>query len=136
MIKSPKDLTLVDLEKLLHGKKTELEQLLKKREQLEKQLSEVVEKIRTVEGRKNGGDISTLGRRMSFRLQNEKTLKQVVTELLTENPKGLGLDDLSKKVLATGYKTTSTNFKNTLYQCLYNHERIVLDKKNGLYQLK
>jgi hypothetical protein len=136
MIKSPRDLSVVDLEKLLHGKKSELEQLLKKREQLEKQLSDVVEKIRSVEGRKNGGEPGALGRRLPYRLQNEKTLKQVVTELLTENPKGLGLDDLSKKVLATGYRTTSTNFKNTLYQCLYNHERINLDKKNGLYLLK
>lgn len=136
MIKNTKDLTLLDLERLLSGKKNELEQLLKKREQLEKQLTEVVEKIRGIEGKKNGSEVGGVGRRIAFRLQNDRTLKEVVTGLLTENPKGLGLDDLSKKVLASGYKTTSTNFKNTLYQCLYNHERIVLDKKNGLYQLK
>lgn len=136
MIKSTKDLTLLDLEKLLNGKKNELEQLLRKREQLERQLTDVVERIRAIEGKRNGTDLGGNGRRISFRLQNDRTLKEVVTELLTENAKGLGLDDLSKRVLATGYKTTSTNFKNTLYQCLYNHERIVLDKKNGLYQLK
>src|SRR5262249_45666488 len=132
---STKDLTLLVLEKLLNGKKNELEQLLRKREQLERQLTDVVERIRAIEGKRNGTDLG-VGRRISFRLQNDRTLKEVVTELLTENAKGLGLDELSKKVLATGYKTTSTNFKNTLYQCLYNHERIVLDKKNGLYQLK
>ena len=136
MIKSTKDLTLLDLERLLNGKKNELEQLLKKREQLERQLTEVVEKIRSIEGKKTNGELGGVGRRIAFRLQNDRTLKEVVTELLTENAKGLGLDELSKKVLSSGYKTTSTNFKNTIYQCLYNHERIVLDKKNGLYQLK
>jgi len=101
MIKSTKDLTLLDLERLLNGKKNELEQLLKKREQLERQLTEVVEKIRSIEGKKTNGELGGVGRRIAFRLQNDRTLKEVVTELLTENAKGLGLDELSKKVLFT-----------------------------------
>jgi hypothetical protein len=69
------------------------------------------------------------------RAKNERSLKEVVTELLGKNKQGLTLHDLAEKVLATGYKTTSTNFKNTLYQTLYHHDGIRLDKETGLYSL-
>jgi hypothetical protein len=45
------------------------------------------------------------------------------------------LNELSKRVLATGYNTTSTNFKNTLYQTLYHNDRFKLDAEAGAYRL-
>jgi hypothetical protein len=38
--------------------------------------------------------------------------------------------------LATGYKSGSSNFKNVLYQTLYNDSKIVHDRKTGNYRLK
>jgi len=48
---------------------------------------------------------------------------------------GLGRGEFSKRVLAAGYKTTSTNSKNTLYQTLYHNDPFQLDKEAGPYRL-
>jgi len=141
MVKSPKELSVAELERLLNGKKSQLDQLLKRREQLARELSDVEQKIHAVEGRNSvpaGRPATTRkahARPKTVRPKNARPLKDIVVELLGIHKKGLGLDELSRKVLETGYKTSSTNFKNTLYQCLYNADNIQLDKKNGLYKL-
>jgi hypothetical protein len=137
MSKSANELSVAELERLLSGKRSQLDNLLRRREQLSQELSTVEEKINSVEGRKSEGTavVRRTAKRRSLRPKNDRSLKEVVVELLTENRKGLSLDELSRKVLETGYKTSSTKFKNTLYQCLYNAENIALDKKNGLYHL-
>lgn len=137
MVKSVKEMSLAELERLLDSKKDRLETLQRKRDQLERQLHSVLEKINSMEGGKRGAAAAAgaKGRKPTTRPKNDRSLKEVVTEILTQNKKGCGLDELSKKVLETGYKTSSTNFKNTLYQCLYNHENINLDKSTGLYRL-
>jgi hypothetical protein len=140
MSRTTSELSVAELEKLLSGKKSQLEILLRRRAHLAAELSDIEQKISSVEGRRSNGSVPARRagagkRRRMLRPKNDRSLKEVVVELLTENRKGLGLDELSKKVLETGYKTSSTNFKNTLYQCLYNAENIALDKKNGLYHL-
>ncbi|HVW01622.1 MAG TPA: hypothetical protein VHB77_14815 [Planctomycetaceae bacterium] len=134
MVKTVKEMSVAELERLLDSKKDRLESLQRKRDQLERQLNSVVEKINSMEG-KRATLAAAKSRKTATRPKNDRSLKEVVTELLAANKKGYGLDELSKKVLETGYKTSSTNFKNTLYQCLYNHERINLDKSTGLYRL-
>ena len=158
MAKKAKEFSVAELERLLTGKKTELENLLKKREQLAKEMASVVDQIRDVQGPSGtaipasdalmlNGSVPdaapaapkrgrpAVRRKGALRPQNDRSLREVVTELLTTNRKGMGLHELSESVLATGYKTNSTNFKNTLYQCLYNADNITLDKKNGLYHI-
>jgi len=66
----------------------------------------------------------------------EGRLVQVVTEILGKNKAGFSLAKLSEKVLATGYKSSSHDFKNVLYQCLYNTTSIVHDAESGTYRLK
>ena len=124
-------ISLTELEQVLEQKKRRLSALQTKRSQLERQLISVIEKIGRIEGSRHRA--KKLVKKTRHRAQNERTLKEVVTDLLSQNKKGLGLDELSKRVLATGYQTTSTNFKNTLYQTLYHHDQIELD--NGLYRL-
>jgi hypothetical protein len=136
MVKTVKEMSVAELERLLDSKKDRLETLQRKRDLLERQLHSVVEKINSMEGKRGNSVAAAKGRKgATTRPKNDRSLKEVVTEILTQNKKGCGLDELSKKVLETGYKTSSTNFKNTLYQCLYNHERIQLDKSTGLYRL-
>jgi hypothetical protein len=59
-----------------------------------------------------------------------------VRDILGQQKKGLGLSDLAAAVLATGYQTTSTDFKNTLYQTLYHNHEFRLDKQTGLYRME
>jgi hypothetical protein len=126
-------MTVAYLEHLLDDKKRRLATLHKKRDRLERRLNAVVIQIDRIGGTRRQANAHRP--RTIARAKNDRTLKEVVTELLRQSKKGLGLDELSKRVLATGYQTTSTNFKNTLYQTLYHHDGIRLDKENGLYRL-
>lgn len=130
MSKVASDMSVAQLEKLLHARKSQLDSLTKQRERLQKELDRVEKKINSIEGS------SVMRRRPSRRPRNEKSLHSLVTELLTKNKKGYSLSALSEKVLESGYKTNSTNFKNVLYQCLYNADEIEHDPASGNYRLK
>ena len=133
MAKTAEAVSVPDLERALEAKKRRLVTLHRKRDQIGRRLNSVVEQISRIEGAERRAQ--SFANRAQRRAQNQRPLREVVTDLLRENKKGLGLDELSKRVLATGYKTTSTNFKNTLYQTLYHNDRFKLDKEAGLYRL-
>jgi len=130
----PKDFTVAQLEKILLKRKTKLEVLIQKRTRLRKKLAQLEKQIVAI-----GGVAGEAGkaRRPRRRPRNAKTLIVAVSEMLAQHKKGLTLRELANKLLATGYKTTSTNFQNTLYQCLYhNSDKLVHDAKNHTYRLK
>ncbi len=129
-----KDCSVSELERMLKARKTELESLIKKREKILKELSVIEKRIKALEGRKQSTGPKQR-RKSRKRPKNAKSLRSTVTEVLSRNKKGFALDPLSKRVLATGYKSNSGNFKNVLYQCLYNHEEFVHDEKTGLYRV-
>lgn len=131
MTKLANDMSVAQLEKLLHARKSQLDSLTKQRERLQRELDRVERKISSIEGT-NG----VVRRRPSRRPRNEKSLHALVNELLGKNRKGYSLADLAEKVLESGYKTNSTNFKNVLYQCLYNADEIEHDPTSGNYRLK
>jgi len=137
MMKNVTEMTVAELERALEAKRAKLKKLIAQKEGLEKKLGTITAEIEQLGGASTTGKarIKKSKTSGSVRLQNERTLKEVVTTLLTSYKDGLGLSDLAQKVLETGYKTSSTNFKNTLYQCLYNHTGINLDKLTGLYRL-
>lgn len=129
------ELTVAQLEKMLEAKKSRLMVLLRQRDQLRKQLAVVSDKIAAVGGEAAPRTPAGLKRRK--RPKNDKTLLQVVLEVLGDNKKGLSLSDLSAKVLEAGYKTGSAAFSNTVYQCLYhNGDQIAYDSEARLYRLK
>jgi hypothetical protein len=143
-MKTAKDMSVAELEHLLNSKKAQLESLRQRREKLAQELASVEQQINSTVGVGRQASAAPAapaaaarktGKRRVLRAKNDRSLKSVVVELLTNERKGLGLDELSRKVLETGYKTSSTKFKNTLYQCLYHADNIALDKKNGLYHL-
>ena len=125
-----KDYSVSQLEKLLYSRKSELDKLVRKRDQLRRQLDQVQSRIASVQGNSSGSTTRT--RR---RPKNEKSLHTVVTEMLTRNKKGLALTPLAEKVLESGYRTNSKDFKNVLYQCLYNSKTFTHDDQTGLYRL-
>jgi hypothetical protein len=135
MPKTARPLSVAELERMLNSRKTELETLIKKRDKLKKDLATVEKRIRTLQGVPATTSPSGRGKAPS-RPKNVKPLHQFVTDILAKHKKGLPLAELAKQVLDAGYKTNSKNFKNTLYQCLYNSKAITHDAKTGKYQLK
>jgi hypothetical protein len=129
------DLTVAQLERMLERKKSRMNALLKRRDRLQKALASVDAKLSSVGGVKR--EIGGKPRKVRKRPKNEKPLYEVVLAVLGSNKKGLTLADLSKKVLDTGYKTNSSKFDNTVYQCLYNNQnKIMHDPETRLYRLK
>lgn len=130
-------MSVAELEKMLKSRRTQLDTLLKEREKLGKQLGIVEERIKEVEGgliasghhaRKGGSTAAT-------RAMNAKSLHTHVTEILEKADDGLTLSGLADAVIDRGYKTHSTNFKNVLYQCLYNSKKVKHDSDTGTYKL-
>lgn len=109
--------SVAELEKILDDRKAQLQQLGKRREELQAELEKLNNEILALMG--EGGRMPRSTRRRR-RPENEKSLRAVVLDVLGKNKKGVTLADLSEKILATGYKSNSRNFRNVLYQCLYN----------------
>ena len=135
MATTANDLSVAQLEKMLSTRKSLLDTLERKRDRLRKDLDRVERKIASIEGKRTT-IAGNRRRRRGKRPKNSKSLHEVVIELLAKNKKGYALSGLHDAVLATGYKTNSTNFKNVLYQCLYNSKKIMHDPKTALYRLK
>lgn len=135
------NLSLAELKALIAEQKSRLSDLKKQRTALEKELSGVNAEIATLEGKKRrrgrpAGSGTGKKRVRRRRSKNAKPLKDFITSVLTSNKKGLPLQGVHDKVLESGYKTTSKNFKNVLYQCLYHSKDFVHDDKAGVYKLK
>ena len=112
----------------------QLEELQQRRTTLLAELGRVDEEIAKMQGARQ-----TLSSSASVRPQklvNAKSLREYVLEILGRSKRGMSLSDLSAKVLAAGYRTESSNFRNVLYQCLYNTKDVYHDDGTGTYRLK
>ena len=125
--------SVADLERILDERKTLLQELVKKRDAAQKELDKLDAEIQGLVG--VGGNAARFRRRRR-RVKNDMSLRAVVMEILGKNKKGFTLSDLADKVTETGYKSASRNFRNVLYQCLYNTESIVHDEVTGCYRLE
>jgi hypothetical protein len=130
MAKSVGVMSVAELEQILEDRKTKAIELGKRREQLQKELDEIDQQILEVMGDHR------VVRRRRRRLKNEKSLRSHVLELLGKSKKGFSMADLTTKILAAGYKSSSSNFRNVLYQCLYNTEGVTFDQATGCYKMK
>ncbi len=128
MTSATPEMTLSELERALGVRQRSLDGLLRKRAKLVKDLETTDAAIKEIGG--------AAARNLSPRPRNSKSLVVVVTELLTKRKSGYTLHDLAEQVLSSGYKTASSNFKNVLYQCLYNSDTFHYDEKSGTHKLK
>src|SRR5689334_6284087 len=128
MAKSSADLTVAELERILTTRRSALQDLNKRRAKVQKELDKIDGEIHVLTG--------TSGRRRGRRTKNKLSLREMVLELLKKTKKGYTLADLSRTILDSGYKTASTNFRNVLYQCLYNTSGIYHDDATGTYRYK
>ena len=59
----------------------------------------------------------------------------MISEILSKSKKGLTLEELVPKVVEAGYKSSSSNFSNMIYQNIYTSEGIAKDAETGCYTL-
>lgn len=128
-------LSIAQIEHLLDRRKSRLADLYGRRNRLQKQLEKVEARITSLSGA-NGGTMKSVSRRIRKRPKNAKSLSKVITEILSKTKQGYQLAELADKVLATGYRSGSSNFKNVLYQALYHDPRIEHDTESRNYRLK
>jgi len=120
-------LTVSELEKMLEDRKIKAVELAKQRNVLQKQLEEIDRQLAEVMG---------AGRVVSRRrMKNGKSLRTHVLAILGKSKKGYSMAQLRARILAAGYKSSSSNFRNVLYQCLYNTEGVTYDSATGCYKL-
>jgi hypothetical protein len=131
MAASGQNQSIPDLERLLDEKRSRLEDLVRQREELRKQIDKLDQQMH---------DAATLkdpkARAGKRRMSNSAPLRSVVMDILKKNKKGFRLSDLSVKVVEAGYKSHSSNFQNVVYQCLYHSSTIEQDESTGCYRLK
>lgn len=141
MAKTP-NLSLAELESLVEDRRERLDELKKKQQSLQDDLDAIGQEIAALEGKggrrgrapgKSSGKKKKVRRR---RAKNVKPLKEYVTDELKGKKKGRTLQEINDAVLSAGYTTKSKNFKNVLYQCLYNNNEFVHDADKGTYKLK
>lgn len=130
MAKAAGVMSVAELEQILEDRKVKAIDLGKKREELQKQLDDIDRQILEVMGD------NRVMRRRRRRLKNEMSLRSHVLELLGKSKKGYSMADLTTKIMEAGYKSSSRNFRNVLYQCLYNTEGVTFDQASGCYKLK
>ena len=130
MAKTAGVLSVAELEQILETRKVKAIELGKRREELQKQLDEIDQQILEVMG-----DNRIIKRRRR-RLKNEMSLRSHVLELLGKSKKGFSMADMTRKITEAGYKSSSRNFRNVLYQCLYNTEGVTFDQESGCYKMK
>ncbi|HTI52176.1 MAG TPA: hypothetical protein VL475_14535 [Planctomycetaceae bacterium] len=130
----PKEMTVTQLERMLERKRRHLESLIQRRNKLRRELAQLEARIVAVGGAPSEERKPRRGRK---RPKNTKTLLAAVSEVLSQNKKGVPLKELAAKILEGGYKTASENFENTIYQIIYNNrDKVAHDPKTKTYRLK
>lgn len=140
MAKRKKNLSVTDLEQMLQQKMSQLEILIERRKKLQEQVAGLdaeIQSVAGISGRASAPKIKLVAKpkRMRRRSKNKISLSSVVREVLGKNKKGLTSAELEEAVLATGYKSSSKNFRSMIYQCLGKAEDIALDSETKRYKI-
>lgn len=130
----PANISVAELERILLTRKQQLDELQQRRTTLLAELGRVDEELARLKGERNA--LNPSGAARPPRPTNAKSLREYVLEILGGTKRGLSLSDLSDIVLSAGYRTESSNFRNVLYQCLYNTKDVYHDESTGTYRLK
>lgn len=125
-------LSVAELERMLDDRRAELAKLTDRRDKLASDLAECDARISELTGASRGGSggAAKVARRRKpkrgrGRFRNQPSLKSIIVEILQKSKKPMSLDDILEKVKATGYQSSSENFRQVAYLNLFNM------KKNG-----
>jgi len=136
-------LSIAQLERLLMGRRAELQDLQRERNQASRRLDEIDARIRELGGSGRGGrggrggtgGGASGGGGGGRRVRNEKSLNNTIEAVLTKNGKPMKVGDIADAVKASGYRSNSANFRGIVNQTLIKDKRFGSSER-GTYQLK
>ncbi len=117
---------IAQLEQILGDRRTQLNRLHKQRTSLQKELDDVERQIAQLEG---------IGRRGGRRPRNEHSLLETLESVLQKAGGALRVPEIVAAVGATGYRSSSANFRGIVNQTLIKDKRFTAPKR-GTYMLK
>src|SRR5579862_2546001 len=121
-------MNIADLERILSERKSAATRLTKQRKDIQKKLDAIDRKLDKLgaSGRRTAGG----------RARNEKSLPETLAEVLS-NGKPMKVGAIADAVLATGYRSSSPNFRAIVNQTLIKErKRFAPSGERGTYQLK
>jgi len=127
-------MTIAALEQMLLSKRRRLERLQKERDRLQRRLEMLERKIAAIAG--GGGGLATRVRLTAGgRVRNPKSLVATLEQVLREAGKPLSVSEILERVQASGYRSSSANFRALVNQTLIKEKRFAKVDR-GVYQLK
>lgn len=114
-------LSVAELEQMLDARRAELSELESRRNTLAAELEECDARIGQLTGARG-----RRGRKVSRRRpgggrgRKQPALKSVIVEVLQKSKKPLSVDEVVDRVLATGYKSNSDDFRKVAYLNLFH----------------
>jgi hypothetical protein len=124
------NLSIVQLKQILNTRESELTRLEKQKKDLLKKLDHLNDSIAKIGG-------SPGGPRPGTRAHNDKSLPETLDDVLRASGRPMKVGDIAEAVLATGYRSTSANFRAIINQTLIKErKRFVSSGERGTYQLK
>lgn len=142
-----RNLTVAQLEKLLHAKKSQLTDLVVKRDKLKSELDGLNREIAGLggeadedtprRGRPKGSVNKTKRKsgRKGRRPKNAMSLAKYIEAELNNAKKGMTVEELMNKVSEAGYKSKSAKFRNVVYQCLFHRDQFQKDGDSARWVL-
>lgn len=119
------NLSLAALQSIMESRRGELSRLRKQRNDIQRKLDGVDRQIERIEGG---------GRTSGGRARNAKSLNDTLADVLTGS-KPMKVGAIVEAVKATGYRSSSANFRGIVNQTLIKDDRFTAPER-GLYQLK
>src|SRR5665213_1847005 len=117
-------LSLAELQSIIESRNAELKRLKKRRNTLQRRLDDLDKKIQRIEGAGRGG---------TGRSHNATSLPDTIDQVLRRHGKPMKVGDIVSAVEATGYRSSSDNFRGIVNQSLIKDERFAAPER-GLYQ--
>jgi hypothetical protein len=121
------NLSLADLQSILESRRSELNRLRKQRTKVQRALDDIDRQIGRIEG---------AGGRGSGRARNSKSLNDTLEDVLRSSGKPMRVGDIVEAVKATGYRSSSANFRGIVNQTLIKDKKRFGTSERGMYQLK
>jgi hypothetical protein len=123
----PSTLTIASLKQMLNARRSELAKLQKRRAAAARELASLDRSIARV-----GGSAGAKG----GRAHNEQSLTATLQSVLKSAGKPMGVGEILEAVEASGYRSSSANFRGIINQTLIKERKYFTSAGRGIYQLK
>jgi hypothetical protein len=121
---------IAQLERILHGRRSELNRLERQRSELQRKLNglerQIVKVQGSLRGRRGGG----------MRARNDQSLVQVIESVMRGSGKPMRVGEIVEAVQSGGYRSNSANFRGIVNQTLIKERKRFSAADRGVYQLK